>query len=244
MLKRHNEFFKSLFRLNDVLCVTLAWWLAYGLRFHTSLFFVGEHYVFRHYVIAWLLILLVWGAVFEVLDLYRPRRLSTYRREIFDLIKGCALALLIFLGIIFLLREIVLSRIVVVLFWFAALMFLNLSRIVVREGLRSLRRRGYNLRHVAIVGTPEQAGRLTQKLRQYRHLGQRIVCLVLVGEGALGDGATGVRIVRSPEELLALVRSGPWGDAERAVDRIERRSKGALSAATTIETLDAERARR
>lgn len=208
MLKRHNEFFKSLLRLNDVLCISLAWWLAYALRFHTSLFFAAEHYVVRHYVIAWLLIVLAWGAVFELLDLYRPRRLSTYRREIFDLIKGCSLALLIFLGIIFLLREIVLSRIVVVLFWFAALMFLNLSRIVVREGLRSLRRRGYNLRHLAIVGTPEQAGRLLHKLHQYRHLGQRIVCLVLVGEGALGDGARGVRIARSPEELLSLVRSG------------------------------------
>jgi Undecaprenyl-phosphate glucose phosphotransferase len=208
MLKRYNEFFKSLLRLNDLLCISLAWWLAYALRFHTSLFFAAEHYVVRHYVIAWLLILLAWGAVFELLDLYRPRRLSTYRREIFDLIKGCSLALLIFLGIIFLLREIVLSRIVVVLFWFAALMFLNLSRIVVREGLRSLRRRGYNLRHLAIVGTPEQAGRLLHKLHQYRHLGQRIVCLVLVGEGALGEGARGVRIARSPEELLSLVRSG------------------------------------
>lgn len=208
MLKRHNEFFKSLLRLNDVLCISLAWWLAYALRFHTSLFFAAEHYVVRHYVIAWLLIVLAWGAVFELLDLYRPRRLSTYRREIFDLIKGCSLALLIFLGIIFLLREIVLSRIVVVLFWFAALMFLNLSRVVVREGLRSLRRRGYNLRHLAIVGAPEQAGRLLHKLHQYRHLGQRVVCLVVVGEGALGDGARGVRIARSPEELLSLVRSG------------------------------------
>lgn len=208
MLRRHNEFFKSLLRLNDLLFVSLAWWLAYGLRFHTSLFSAPEPYVFRHYVIAWLLVLVVWGVVFELLDLYRPRRLSTYRREIFDLIKGSGLALLVFLGLLFLVREIVLSRVVVVLFWFTTLMFLNLSRMSVREGLRLLRRHGYNLRHVAVIGTPEQSSRLLEKLRRYRHLGQRVAGLLIVGEGAEDHRERGVTLIRDRIDLLTLVRSG------------------------------------
>jgi len=123
MLKKHNEFFKSLMRLNDLLFISLAWWLAYALRFYTNLFGKPESYVFRHYVIAWLLILPVWAAVFELLEYYRPRRLSTYRREIVDLMKCSLLALLIFLAMLFLIREIVLSRVVVVLFWFCTLIF-------------------------------------------------------------------------------------------------------------------------
>jgi Undecaprenyl-phosphate glucose phosphotransferase len=208
MLRRHNEFFKSLLRLNDLLFVSLAWWLAYGLRFHTSLFSAPEPYVFRHYVIAWLLVLVVWGVVFELLDLYRPRRLSTYRREIFDLIKGSGLALLVFLGLLFLVHEIVLSRVVVVLFWFTTLMFLNLSRMSVREGLRLLRRHGYNLRHMAVIGTPEQSSRLLEKLRRYRHLGQRVAGLLIVGEGAEDHGERGVTLIRDRIDLLTLVRSG------------------------------------
>jgi Undecaprenyl-phosphate glucose phosphotransferase len=208
MLRRHNEFFKSLLRLNDLLFVSLAWWLAYGLRFHTSLFSAPEPYVFRHYVVAWLLVLVVWGVVFELLDLYRPRRLSTYRREIFDLIKGSGLALLVFLGLLFLVHEIVLSRVVVVLFWFTTLMFLNLSRMSVREGLRLLRRHGYNLRHMAVIGTPEQSSRLLEKLRQYRHLGQRVAGLLIVGEGAEDHGERGVTLIRDRIDLLTLVRSG------------------------------------
>jgi Undecaprenyl-phosphate glucose phosphotransferase len=194
--------------LNDLLFVSLAWWLAYGLRFHTSLFSAPEPYVFRHYVIAWLLVLVVWGVVFELLDLYRPRRLSTYRREIFDLIKGSGLALLVFLGLLFLVHEIVLSRVVVVLFWFTTLMFLNLSRMSVREGLRLLRRHGYNLRHMAVIGTPEQSSRLLEKLRQYRHLGQRVAGLLIVGEGAEDHGERGVTLIRDRIDLLTLVRSG------------------------------------
>ncbi len=134
MLKRHNEFFKSLLRLNDLLAVSLAWWLAYGLRFHTDLFSGREDYLPRHYLGAWLLILIVWGVVFELLDLYRPRRLSTYGREIIDLVKGSALALLILLGLLFLIREIILSRLVVMLFWFSSLLFLNVSHITSARG--------------------------------------------------------------------------------------------------------------
>jgi Undecaprenyl-phosphate glucose phosphotransferase len=185
MLRRYNEFFKSLMRLSDLLFVSMAWWLAYALRFHSGLFPASENYVFRHYAAAWFVILLVWSGVFEVVDFYRPRRWSSHWREVLDLIKGSALALLIFLGILFVVREIVLSRAVVLLFWTATLFFLNLSHVFIRELLRFARRRGYNQRHVAIIGTAAQSERFLERLRANRHLGHRVVALCLV-EGAGG----------------------------------------------------------
>jgi hypothetical protein len=80
----------------DLLFVSLAWWLAYIMRFHTDLFTEPEPYIFSHYLIAWLVILLIWAVVFEWLDLYRPQRFSTHLREAVDLIKGSGLALFIF----------------------------------------------------------------------------------------------------------------------------------------------------
>jgi Undecaprenyl-phosphate glucose phosphotransferase len=208
MLKRHNEFFKSLLRLNDAVAVSFAWWLAYWLRFYTDLFAGREDYVPRHYIVAWLLILFVWGVVFQFLDLYRPRRLSTYSREIFDLVKGSALALLILLGLLFLIREVVLSRLVVILFWFGSLSFLNISHILLREGLRFFRHRGYNLRHMLVIGTPEQSRRLMQKLHTYRHLGQRVVGLFLIDDSATDRAEARVKVIKDQVELLTLVRGG------------------------------------
>ena len=96
MLKEHNKFLKTLMLFDDLLFVSLAWWLAYVIRFYTDLFTEPEPYIFSHYLIAWLVILLIWAVVFELLDLCRPRRLSTHLREAVDLIKGSGLALLIF----------------------------------------------------------------------------------------------------------------------------------------------------
>src|SRR5687768_9075653 len=175
MLKRHSQFFKGLLCLVDLLVVSLAWWFAFLLRFHTSLFPPPEPYVFRDYFISCLLILVVWGAVFAVLDLYRPRRISTRLREMVDMFRGSFTALLVFLGLIFLLRDIVLSRIVVVIFWVSSVALLDASHLLFREGLRFLRRRGYNLRHVLVLGSQVQVQRLVQKLTWHRHLGVRVV---------------------------------------------------------------------
>ena len=170
-MKEHNKFLKNRMLFHDLLFVSLAWWLAYAIRFHTDLFIEPEPYIFPHYLIAWLMILLIWAVVFELLDLYRPRRLSTHLRETVDLIKGSGLALLIFLGILFFVRALVLSRIVVALFWVSSLLFLNLSHVVFRGGPRCSRWRGYNLRHVFIIGVPEQVSRFLNKLGWwYRYL--------------------------------------------------------------------------
>jgi Undecaprenyl-phosphate glucose phosphotransferase len=209
MLKRHHEFFKGLMLLSDLVFVSLSWWLAYFLRFHTAfLFSESEPYVLRDYRIAWLLILIVWFVIFQLLDVYRPRRISTRARELADLIKGCSLALLVFLGVLFLMRGLTLSRAVVLCFWLSSLFFLNLSHVAFREGLRFLRKRGYNLRHVIIVGAPKQSRDLLHKLDWYRHLGFHIRGIYFTEEWRFEAPPEGVPVLETRDELLKLIRDG------------------------------------
>jgi Undecaprenyl-phosphate glucose phosphotransferase len=208
MLKRYSQFFKSLMLVNDLVFLTLSWWLAYLLRFHANIDFLPEARVFRHYVIAWLLILFIYGMVFQLLHLYRPRRISTHWRETVDIFKGAGLAMLVFLGVVFLIREIILSRAVVVGFWVLSTALLNLSHLLVREGLRFVRRRGKNLRHVVVVGTPVQATRLVHKLDWYRHLGLSVVGVHLLGHDGSETEPLGVPLIRNQAELVAMIRSG------------------------------------
>jgi Undecaprenyl-phosphate glucose phosphotransferase len=209
MLKQHNEFFKKLMLLNDLLLVTAAWWAAYLIRFHTLLLLTPrEDYIFRHYVIAWILIQAVWAIVFWSLDIYRPRRISSHWRELADLLKASSLALLVFLTVLFLIREIVLSRAVVVIFWSTTLILLSLSRVGVREGLRFLRRRGYNLRHALIIGSPAQATELLDKLIWYRHLGLTVCGIFFTDQRDLVAKPPNVQVLETRDELQRLVHDG------------------------------------
>jgi Undecaprenyl-phosphate glucose phosphotransferase len=208
MLKQHNEFFKGLLLASDLCFVSLAWWFAFLTRFYANFFPQTEPFVFNHYVVGWLAILAVWTGVFELCGIYRPRRISTHRHEIAELIKASALALLVFLGIIFLIHEAVLSRMVVVIFWFSSVIFLNLSHIFFREGLRYVRRHGHNLRRVVIVGTSAQAQALLSRFKTYRHLGLNVAGLYLIDSDYGSLFADGVDLLRNPDELFELARSG------------------------------------
>src|SRR6478672_9619162 len=64
MLKPYSELFKSLMLVNDLMLLTLSWWLAYLVRFEANLSFLPEVHIFRHYVIAWLLLLMVYAEFF------------------------------------------------------------------------------------------------------------------------------------------------------------------------------------
>jgi len=214
MLKHHSQVFKGLMVANDLFFISLAWWLAYLARFHTDIFRLPEAYVFSHYVGAWLLTLVIWPTVFVLFDLYRPRRLSTRWHEAADVLKGSFFAVLVFLGVIFLLREIILSRIVVVVFFTLAFGLLNMSRLTAREGLRFLRRRGYNLRHVAVIGAPQQAKRLVQKLEWYRHLGLHVAAVSWIGDAPASDMERGSATpLRSQDDILNLVKA-------RSIDQV------------------------
>ncbi|HSE84810.1 MAG TPA: hypothetical protein VLJ79_01160, partial [Candidatus Binatia bacterium] len=206
MLKQRSEFFQSLMMLNDLFFLSVAWWLAYLIRFETNLLPEPEPHLLQHYIIAWLIIVIVWTAVFHWLDFYRPRRLSSQSREIVEVLRGCSLAMLIFLGVLFLLRGVVLSRIVVILFGVSSFIFLNLSHIVFREGLRFLRRRGYNLRHVLLIGTPRQVDQLAQKLRAYRQFGLSIAGIYLTQQAEMTSVPGGG--LKDTAELNRLVKSG------------------------------------
>lgn len=208
MLKQHNKFLKGLLLASDLCFVSLAWWLAFVLRFHSNLFVESEPFVVRHYVVAWMVILAVWAGVFELCGLYRPRRISTHRHEIAELIKASALALLAFLGVIFLIHEPELSRIVVILFWLSGVFLLNLSHIFFRQGLRYMRRHGRNLRRVLVIGMPAQSHALLDRIAAYRHLGLRVAGLFLFEPDGERPLASGINLIHNPEDLSALVRSG------------------------------------
>jgi Undecaprenyl-phosphate glucose phosphotransferase len=208
MLKQHNELFKGLLIASDLCFISLAWWFAYLLRFHSNFFIEPEPFVLRHYFTGWLIILGVWAGVFELCDIYRPRRISTYRRELIDMLQASSFALLVFLALVFLLRELVLSRIVVLVFWLASVLLLNLSHLLCRIALRFLRRRGYNLRHVLIIGMPQQVRALFSRLREYQHLGLTVAGIYLMAADHGAESLPRVTRLRSSQQVADMVRSG------------------------------------
>lgn len=202
MLKKHSMLFKNLLFIFDLVLIALTWVLAYYLRFYGNLIPVYyDIHPLKPYLFLILPILFIWGLIFRAFDLYRPRRTSTHFAEVLDISKACTFALVILVSLTFFVRKFEFSRVVFLYFWILSIVALSLSRGIFREGLRFLRRKGYNLRHVIIVGDGVPVRELTKRLKSHPELGFNIIGLLCNNTERVGKKVYGEKIIGTYEEI-------------------------------------------
>ena len=208
MLKKHSEFFKSLLFLFDLSMIAAAWLGAYGLRFGGWPVPVYHDIPpLQAYLFLGVFILPIWGAIFKGMQLYRPRRVSSHLREVGDILKASTLATLVLMVIAYFLKEPEFSRVVFVYFWSLSSVGLICSRLIFRELLRVVRRRGYNLRHILIVGTEHVGQALRQQIGQHPELGLRIVGFLTRYQHEIGQRLDGIEILGHIDQVQMIVRT-------------------------------------
>lgn len=181
MLKQKRQLFELLFVGADLFVVSLSWILAYWVRFEFD-FIPADKGVppFINYVSMLLFIWLIWAFIFKRMGLYRPMRGVRRSWELWNLFQGNVLGLLVLISVTYLFAEksVPFSRLVFVYFGIISLTFLALERASLRFFLREVRRRGYNLRYMLVVGAGKLASDIVARIRANPELGiQNLGCL-------------------------------------------------------------------
>ncbi|MCI5066009.1 undecaprenyl-phosphate glucose phosphotransferase [bacterium] len=207
MLKQKRQLFELFFVAADLFAVSCAWLLAYWVRFQSGVVPIDKGIPsLDNYLTMMLFIWLIWAYVFRKMGLYRPMRGVRRIREIWLLLNANALAILLLLSLTYLLREksVPFSRLVFVYFGVFATAFTLAQRSVVRTLLREVRRQGYNLRYLLIVGAGKVAGDIASRMRLHRELGLQLVgCLSKDGEKRRGP--QGIPVVGAYDELGSIL---------------------------------------
>jgi len=177
MLKKHAQFFRSLFIMSDLVVIGLAWVLSHMLRFYLApltppLLGIPP---FSTYVQILLPLWVIWGFVSKSSNLYRPRRLEHFLKEFLEIAKTLTLTAVILVAVIYLLRRFEFSRLAFLYFWVLAMLGLMVSRFVARRTLKNYRRRGFNQRFALIVGAGELGQKVLEKIDLYPELGIRVI---------------------------------------------------------------------
>ncbi len=215
MLKQKRQFFEILYIIADLIVISLAWIFAFWLRFYSG--WIPVYYGLpsvTEYLFLLVYIWVIWAAVYKRTGLYRPMRGVRRTKEILLLINANAVAVLILIALTFLLREkeIPFSRLVFIYFGVTATIFSIAERLFLRFFLREVRRKGYNLRYMLIVGAGQVAADIASRVRLHRELGiQLIGCLSK--SGTEEKGPWGMPILGSYHDLHQLLE-------EKAIDQI------------------------
>ncbi|MCD6093917.1 MAG: undecaprenyl-phosphate glucose phosphotransferase, partial [Candidatus Omnitrophica bacterium] len=215
MLKKYSQVFKGLFYFIDLLVIFAAWILSYYLRFYASLIpvFYGLP-DFKQHLFLSLLILPVYAIVFRTIGLYESLRLRQTKWELFNIFKASSLSLLIVIFIIYFFKKgFHYSRLTFLCFWVLNILALFFFRGIIREILRALRRRGYNLRHILIVGTDRLAREVAQKINRHLEFGLNIVGFLGRKPEQVGEGIDGIKVLATYADIKNII-------SEKGIDEV------------------------
>jgi Undecaprenyl-phosphate glucose phosphotransferase len=189
MLYRYSEVFRTLMGVADTALVASAWLAAYWMRFHMGIPAPLGHQGPGAYFEALAVILPVWFVLFRSYGIYEPQRTESLIHEAGQVIHATAVGIVVLIAIGFFTRSYFYSRGVVAAFSVLAPALLIGFRVSLRLGLRSLRRRGFNLRYVMVVGGGILADEIIERIQAHPEAGLRV-------RGVLAEGMLRTQSVR------------------------------------------------
>lgn len=225
MLHRHNEIFLSLVVLLDLLLVGASWVVAYELRFYSGLPIYHDVPPREAYIIPLAAIVPLWFLLYRAHGLYSPRRSASIYDEAMLLLRANVLGVLLLVAITFFVRSYFYSRGVIAIFAVVSAVSVVGVRGLLRLGLRGVRRRGYNLRHIVIVGSGRLASEVIGRIQASPEAGLRIIGIFSESLGNDDPGRREVEYLGGYSQVKSFLR-------EHRVDQVmlamERDEGGAL----------------
>ncbi|NNL66535.1 MAG: hypothetical protein HKP30_09855, partial [Myxococcales bacterium] len=180
MLHRYSEVIRSALLATDMTLVGAAWVAAFYIRFYVPGLPpppVDEIPSFEQYAVLLPGILPLWFWLFRARGLYEAQRTHAIVREAGAILAATVAGVLILVAATFFVRTYFYSRLVIAIFAGLSAGSVIVWRASARLALKQMRRRGYNLRYVLIVGAGELAEKVIDRIEAHPEAGLRVLGL-------------------------------------------------------------------
>lgn len=206
MFGRLQRFYNSIKVATDVVVLAVAFVLAY-LTWFTWTHHRPEPSLEDSLVTLGLALVLL-PLAYRQAHLYATNRARTDLQEVFEVLKASVTATLLLVALTYFFRERY-SRATLALFLAYALVLVSATRLTFRGVLAAIRRRGYNLKSILLVGTGTLGERVVDTIEGHRELGFRVVGALSREACAQGTTVRDVPVVGTTEDLEAVLQRQP-----------------------------------
>jgi len=195
MIKDNQRFLNRLHLILDILIVVLSYVLAWYLKFK-SVFFEGieSKLSFSDYMLALVWIVPLFLLLYSAFSLYSPKRVMGRRVEIGKIVQANSLGVMLILTILFITRQEHFSRQMTFIFYVINIFFGVVVRLGIHTILRTMRRKGFNQKHILLIGYSQTAKGYIDRIRANPQWGYTIVG-ILDDNIVSGKEYKGVRIL-------------------------------------------------
>jgi len=204
MIKDNQRHFNRLHVVIDALVIIISYLLAWFIVFEVQGAITGL--TFKQYAEVLILIVPVYLILYMASNLYTPKRVQGRRLEIGRVAQANSIGLLIFLGGMYLIRgEFIeftnnFSRSMLVYFYVINIVLECIVRGMIRFLLTRLRRSGFNLKHMILVGYSRAAEEFIDRLKANPEWGYEVLGILDDNE-ELGKKYRSVEVIGKIDDL-------------------------------------------
>ena len=198
MIKDNQKVFNRMMTVMDAAITAVSLILAYVIKFYILNDGPGVRVLpLTDYIGLLIFIIPGYMLVYYRCGVYDPKRTVRLRYEIPGIVQANTIGLAALIIILYMIiREINFSRSVMAFFYVLNVFFASAARIALRKFLRSIRSKGYNLKHILLVGYSRAAEEYINRINDYPQWGYA-VCGILDEHVPAGTLYKGVKVLGS-----------------------------------------------
>jgi exopolysaccharide biosynthesis polyprenyl glycosylphosphotransferase len=216
--------------LSDAVLINAAFLLAYAVRYRLQLFrpvepeFDNPIDVYFPFMLV-LTILLI--AAYKIDNVYVPRRLGMWLDQMSRIVRSTMIAMLIMIGVTFVYQPFFYSRLIYLYATILIIALLGLGRFVWGAILSQLRRRGFGVSRVLIVGAGDVGRMVIRTVMAQPEFGYRIMALVddhvessalSIGPVPTIEGTQRLPQIIAEKNIDEVIVTLPWTDHQRILN--------------------------
>ncbi len=190
MIKSNQKYFNRLHVLLDALIIAASYGLSWAIKFYDD----GVTMMNHMYIVGLLCIIPMYLILYSVFNVYSPKRVQTVKEEIGNIVKSNTTGLVIFIMALYMLHQPHFSRQMMFIFYVinnaAEIIFRNCIRWV----LRKIRNRGFNQKHILLVGYSRAAEGYIDRIKTNPQWGYHIMG-ILDDKVAVGTKYRGEQVI-------------------------------------------------
>ena len=204
MIRDNQKFLNRLHVLIDAFVIVIAYAAAYWIKFSSGLFINGPHWDFESYATYLAVIVPGYLILYFAFNMYTPKRVQGRRLEFSNIMKANGIGVMVFIVVLFGMHLDDFSRGMIGIFFGVNIVLETLVRNAIRMFLRDIRKKGFNIKQILLVGYSRAAEEYIDRIRANPQWGY-VVRGILDDNVESGTEYRGVKVLGRIENLFIIL---------------------------------------
>lgn len=205
VIKDNQKMLNRLHVVIDGIVIIFSYIAAWYLRFRSGIFELDPWFLsLQEYVRALLIVVPGYLILYYIFQLYTPKRIQGRRLEAWHVVQANIIGLMAFILFLYLSKQSDFSRTMIFIFFVVNVCVEVIVRNIIREGLRNMRRNGYNQKHVLLVGYSRAAEQYIDRVKANPDWGY-VIRGILADNIPRGTEYRGIKVLGRTENLTIIL---------------------------------------